>query len=359
MNVIEDHDGDIVARPVDLSEYINSATFEPDLHWNYAVRDLMRRGEVSLLYAASNVGKSALAGLLASSVAAGVPFFGRATRRGIAVHVAAEAPISIAERSRAYRDVCAAGAAAPYQIRRSAVDLGNPKSISTFMKELRLMEEHYCEDLVLVIVDTLVLSIGDLDENVTSDMTVVTEAAKRIATSFDTHVCLVHHSGKDTERGARGASSIRGAVDTEIELRLSSDGTTVLARNTKQRTLARDADFAFRIEPFTLGADEDGRVRTTAKAVPVPAPSGPGKGAQDKAGAFDRRTAILTVLHGFRKSDRTDFATSDVLAALPPEALAGVNSEDSRRKAVARALTNIAEAASAPIKAAPRGWTWT
>ena len=34
---------------------------------------------------------------------------------------------------------------------------------------------------------------------------------------------LVHHSGKDTSRGARGASSLRSAIDTEIELTLDED----------------------------------------------------------------------------------------------------------------------------------------
>lgn len=359
MNIIESGSvEDLIEEVPDLSEYIETAHHKPDLHWNYVVRDMMLRGEVSLLFAPSNVGKSAFAGLLSSCVAAGSPFFGRPTTRGVVVYVAAEAPKAVADRSVAYRDICVPGEAAAYVVRRSAVDLGDPESVAKFMTELRVLANCHGEDVVLVVVDTLVLSIGGLDENSTSDMTTVTEATKRIAAAFDTHVCLIHHSGKDSERGARGASAIRAAVDTEIELRLCDDGATVRGRNTKQRTLPRGSDIGFRIEPFTLGDDEDGRPRTTAKAVPANAQAGAEKSAQSKSNAFDRRTAILTVLHGIRKARQADFTTSDVISALPPEALAGVTSDDSRKKAVARVLTALAEGTSPPIKAAPRGWTW-
>lgn len=359
MNVVEDGTIETMIEGIaDLSAYVATAHYEPDLHWNYVVRDMLLRGEVSLLFAPSNAGKSAWAGLLSSCVAAGYPFFGRPTTRGIVVYVAAEAPKVVADRSVAYRDICVPGEAAAYVVRRGAVDLGDPEAVARFTQELRLLARCYGEDVVLVIIDTLVLSIGGLDENSTSNMTTVTEATKHIATAFDTHVCLIHHSGKDSDRGARGASAIKAAVDTEIELRPSSDGVTVLGRITKQRNLPKGSDIAFRIEAFELGEDEDGRPRTTAKAVPTQAPAISEKGAQGRTSAFDRRAAILTVLHGFRLSGRADFTTTEVMAALPPEALTGVNSDDNRKKAVARVLAGLAEGTSPPVRAAARGWVW-
>lgn len=355
MDVIENETFDEV---VDMSEYLDTASFEPDLHWNYTVRDLLRRGEVSLLYGPSNVGKSALAGLLASCVAAGAPFCGRPTRRGLVVHVAAESPTSVAERSIAYRDVCVPGEAAPYVVRRTAVNLGDPASVAKFLAELRFLARLHDEEVVLVIFDTLVLSLGGLDENSTSDMTLITEATKRIAAEFSAHVCLVHHCGKDGDRGARGASAIKAAVDTEVELRPCDDGVTVLSRITKQRTLPKDGDIAFRIEAYRLGEDEDGRPRTTAMAVPAQAPSGSGKATRGKTSDFDRRSAVMTALHIMRQVGRADFTTGDVLAALPPEALSGVKSEDSRKKAVSRVLEKLAEGAPPSVKATAGGWTW-
>jgi len=34
---------------------------------------------------------------------------------------------------------------------------------------------------------------------------------------------IIHHSGKDKNKGARGHSSLRAAVDTEIEIKVDGD----------------------------------------------------------------------------------------------------------------------------------------
>ena len=51
------------------------------------------------------------------------------------------------------------------------------------------------------------------------------------------HLMIVHHSGKDTSRGARGSSALRGACDTEIELEVDEGSGIRTALSTKQRDL--------------------------------------------------------------------------------------------------------------------------
>ena len=70
------------------------------------------------------------------------------------------------------------------------------------------------------------------------------------------HVLLVHHTGKDTERGARGHSSLRAAVDTEIEI--SRSGNESVVKTKKQRDLEGDGRPAFTLETVVLGIDDDG-----------------------------------------------------------------------------------------------------
>jgi len=67
---------------------------------------------------------------------------------------------------------------------------------------------------------------------------------------------LVHHSGKDQGRGARGHSSLRAAVDTEIELTV--DGLVRAAKATKQRDLEGGKVIAFTLEAIQLAEDMDG-----------------------------------------------------------------------------------------------------
>jgi hypothetical protein len=72
----------------------------------------------------------------------------------------------------------------------------------------------------------------------------------------DAHIMLIHHTGKDHERGARGHSSLQAAVDTEISLK-SEDG-FVCVSTTKQRDYQRADKLYFYLESVVLGFDTDG-----------------------------------------------------------------------------------------------------
>src|SRR5581483_5323891 len=80
-------------------------------------------------------------------------------------------------------------------------------------------------------------------------------------------VLIVHHSGKDETRGARGHSSFKAALDTEIEV-VAKDNLHV-ATVTKQRDLPGGDKFAFRLKVVELGQDEDGDAVTTCVVEPV------------------------------------------------------------------------------------------
>src|SRR5206468_2259133 len=67
---------------------------------------------------------------------------------------------------------------------------------------------------------------------------------------------LVHHLGKEEGRGARGHSSFKASVDTEIEV--SVKGELRVATVTKQRDLPGGARYGFRLVPVELGRDADG-----------------------------------------------------------------------------------------------------
>ena len=43
-----------------------------------------------------------------------------------------------------------------------------------------------------------------------------------LRSGFNCHVLIIHHSGKDKNKGARGHTSLRAAVDTEIEINVTA-----------------------------------------------------------------------------------------------------------------------------------------
>jgi hypothetical protein len=73
---------------------------------------------------------------------------------------------------------------------------------------------------------------------------------------------VIHHSGKDTSKEARGSGNLRAAADSEIELTRS--GAVVMAKDRKQRDKEKGKVFAYKLKSVFLGKDEDGDAVTPA-----------------------------------------------------------------------------------------------
>lgn len=70
----------------------------------------------------------------------------------------------------------------------------------------------------LIVVDTLNRHFGPGDENSSQDMTRFVQSIDTIRAHTRAHIAIVHHSGKDAEKGARGSSALLGAVDNEFRI---------------------------------------------------------------------------------------------------------------------------------------------
>jgi hypothetical protein len=74
-------------------------------------------------------------------------------------------------------------------------------------------------------------------------------------------VILIHHSGKDESRGARGWSGLRAAADFELEI-IRADEDRV-ATVTKMKGGADGDEYGFRLQGIVVGLDDDGDNETT------------------------------------------------------------------------------------------------
>ena len=91
-------------------------------------------------------------------------------------------------------------------------------------------------------------------------------ALKRVAAIQEALGCtvvLVHHTGKDAERGARGSSSLKAAVDTEIEIKAKGAFKEVTA--TKQREIEGGSSLYYELLAVELGTNDDGDPITTCR----------------------------------------------------------------------------------------------
>lgn len=252
------------------------------------------RAAMVVLYGDSNSGKTFAAIDMGASVARGVEWLGRPTETGLVVYLATESPSSVQTRLRAYQRYH--GLRVPrFVIVRSPINLfDGTADTQAIISLIGMLEAEHGTKVSMIFGDTLARLVAGANENSGEDMGVVVRNVDIIRNATGAAFVLIHHSGKDAARGARGWSGLRAATDTEIEV-TSDEATGVrTAEITKQRDLPGKGDrIGFRLAPIALGVNRWGTERGSCVVIPADAPSKParGKRASEIAGAI---TEFLT-----------------------------------------------------------------
>lgn len=233
----------------------------------YLIKGWLDRGAASALYGPSNVGKTFLALDMGLHVAAGLRWHGvRVATACPVVYVAAEGGRGVRNRLEAVwcdkPDLARAAVAGQFRLLPVTLDLCAKGDAPALIEALRSLPDMPG----LIIIDTLARSLGAGDENSGQDMGAFIASVDRIRAATGAHVMVIHHSGKDGAKGARGHSSLRGAVDTEIEL--TRDGLTITAEAKKQRDMPSGKTFSYTLRSVYLGDDQDGDAITSCVVEP-------------------------------------------------------------------------------------------
>lgn len=98
----------------------------------------------------------------------------------------------------------------------------------------------------LIVIDTMSRLITGLDENSAKDASMVLHFLDDLARYYECFVLVLHHTGKDQNKGARGSSVFIGNVDTMISTRKKVGGTELRIRKQK------DADVEDNLSYFAV-----------------------------------------------------------------------------------------------------------
>lgn len=202
---------------------------------------------------------------------------GRQVEQGLVVYVAAESPASVKSRLQAYQ--IHHGCRVPnFAIVQAPVNLhSNDSDTEMLINAVKQVERMAGCKAALVIGDTLARMTAGANENSGEDMGLVVGRFDRIRAETGAHFLLIHHSGKDAAKGARGHSSLRAAVDTEIEVQETATGRC--AEVMKQRDLGTKGErIGFTLETVTMGMTKWGRPASTCVVKPSDAPEKKSKG---------------------------------------------------------------------------------
>lgn len=195
----------------------------------------------AVLFGAPASYKSFLALDWALSIAHGVDWNERPVMQGTVVYLALEGQTGLATRSEAWhRERGLKETDAPFYA------VTTPISLADEAGDLGLLMDGIDDGLAgempsMIVVDTLARSFVGKDENSSTDMGMFVRNVDLLIERYDCTVLVVHHSGKQTERGMRGSSALRGAVSSEFEL-VKEVGTQTVALHVRKQKDVEEAE---------------------------------------------------------------------------------------------------------------------
>ena len=204
----------------------------------------------------SNTGKTFIALDMAMSIAAGTDWHGHKVRQGAVLYLATEGSFSFKNRMAALKDDRGLMDNVPLIARADMVNLLDKEAELGELAALadEIIEQH--GPLRLIVVDTLARAMAGGNENAPDDMGKLLNNVEGLRQGTDAFVLLIHHTGKDETKGARGHSSLKGAADTILLLSKRDDDLLEL-KSDKQRDMAPPLPKAFRLKTVVCGMDED------------------------------------------------------------------------------------------------------
>jgi hypothetical protein len=215
----------------------------------WIIRNTIPQAELVVVFGDSGSGKSFFVLDMCASIQRGVEWRGLRVQKGRVVYVCAEGAGGFQLRQRAY--------SSQFGIPLRDMPAVIPEGPNLLEKDdavaLCASIKRYGEVAVIVI-DTLSAVTPGGNENSGEDVGAVISRCKAISHQTGAVVVLVHHSGKDAAKGARGWSGLRAAADAEIEISRNGDFRT--ATITKQKDGSDGQEYFFKLGVIVVDQDE-------------------------------------------------------------------------------------------------------
>lgn len=234
-----------------LSAFLN----RPPPKW--IIKGVLPQAALAVIFGDSGSGKTFFALDMAISVATGRPWRDTPVAAGGVAYVVAEGAGGFVDRAFAYCHQHGLNPDEfPLHILADQPNLMQKPDVDDLIAELER-----CGPLSVIYLDTYARVMGEGNENEAKDVNKIVRNCAKIHQATKAIVVLIHHSGKDTTKGARGSGALRAAADAEIEVK--KGGAFRTATITKMKDGADDAKFKFKLQSVVIGMDEDGEDRTS------------------------------------------------------------------------------------------------
>lgn len=230
-----------------------------DQEQDYTLKSYLPANSLSSIYGPSGSYKSFLAVSWACHVAAGMKWAGKSVSAGAVMYVVGEGGIGVPRRIKAWEKKHRVKLNNLYLVNRPVFPVRR-EEMQEMIKAARDVKSRTGQPVRLIVVDTLARCFGGNDENDARDMGAFIEGCDVIKRETGATLLVVHHSGKDDTKGARGSSAFRAALDAEFNVRREGDGGAIILTCTKMKDAEEPKQAAFDLRPVELFTDRDGEL---------------------------------------------------------------------------------------------------
>ncbi len=237
---------------------------------DWLITGLIETDGTGMVYGDSGVGKTFMTLDMALSVATGIPYHGKQVKQGAVFYIAGEGRNGITRRRAAWQHH---RGVTPEQMENAPIYCSdgnlilNSASAKNIIQAVSDIAEAVAAEPRFVVLDTLARTMEG-DENSAKDFNQYLQAATAIQDKFKCTVLIVHHTGKDGGRGARGSSAIKAGMDFSYALEKS--GTAVILKCEKLKDGEPPQDLTYRLQPVSFDAEiEGGATEKLSSLVPV------------------------------------------------------------------------------------------
>ncbi|CEK05766.1 helicase RepA family protein [Escherichia coli] len=257
-------------RKTTLPMSVGSAGYDTQL--DYVVKGIIPASSLCSIYGASGSYKSFLAGSWACHVSTGRHWGGRRVAHGAVLYVVGEGGIGVPRRVRAWEVVHGEQVKNLYLVNRPIFPAA-PFDVDEMVIAARQVERETGKPVRMIILDTLARCFGGNDENDSRDMGAFIRGCDELKRRTGATVLVVHHSGKDETKGARGSSAFRASLDAEYRIRREDAGSEALVIScTKMKDAEELKEAAYDLRVVELFTDADGELITSLVVVDKPRP---------------------------------------------------------------------------------------
>lgn len=256
---------------------------DPGPEYEYVIKGVLTRGELSMLIGESQSGKSFVGVDIGLSCSRGVSWNKRKSRQGLVIYQAGESARGVRrKRLPAYRQHYGiANDPIPFVLLQNPLDLYNSdEDTIAFIDECkhwsRLYPEHRLE---MIVIDTFNKATPGANENDGKDVGIVLARCDQIRVATGAHVMLVHHLNAGGTK-ARGHTSLFANVDNVLLCRVKDDHHDADNRQVREIVLVKQKDgedgltFPFVLPQVVIGIDADNEPITSCIVAPPSGVSG-------------------------------------------------------------------------------------